>query len=588
MFAFFRVMEFKLLASAYDSLEGTSKRLRKTKIVCDLLKKASDDDLSYLMLLLQGRFFSFVDKQDLGIASRLVIKAMSSVFGVSSSKIEDLWKNKGDLGVVAFDLAGKNKQGILFKEDLSVKDVFSGFRKLAMLEGSGSVDNKVKVLSRLLSLAEPLEAKFIVRLALQDLRVGIAEGTLRDALGWAFLEEAEPNYSDEDSSINPSSREKYNEVLAVLQSAIDKTNDFEVAVRTAKQGLSALKNVKLVVGKPLKVMLAQKVSDVSEGFKSVGVPAAVEFKYDGFRMQVHKEKEIKIFTRRLEDVTAQFPEVKEYVEEHVSASSCILDCEAVGYDPSTDKYTSFQHISQRIKRKYNIDELSRKLPVELNVFDLLFLDGEELLGVPFLDRRKKAKKIVEEAPKKIVLSKQIISEDEKEVLSFFDEAVSLGNEGVMLKNLQGLYRPGARVGSMVKLKSSMDALDLIVVGAEWGEGKRSGWLTSFVVACRSDSGFLELGRVGTGLKEKSEEGVSFQEITDALRPLIVKEKGREVRVRPEVVVSILFEEIQKSPTYESGFALRFPRMVALRSDRSPEDVVSVEDVEDIYYDQKKS
>jgi DNA ligase 1 len=578
-------MKFILLASAYESLESESKRLVKTHIISQLLKNSKKEDLGRLILLLQGKVFNTADKQDLGIASRIVIKAMSSVFGSSVSAIDNLWREKGDLGVVAQFLTEKKMQNVLFREELSVEEVFNSFRKLASLEGTGSIDIKIKILSRLLSLSEPLESKFTVRVALQDLRIGVADGTLRDAIAWAFLSEAEPNYSD--GSINPANRESYNDAMSILQSVIDKTNDFEIAALTASEGLESLKKVKLVVGKPLKVMLAQKMTTITNAFKSVGTPAALEYKYDGFRMQVHKGDVVKIYTRRLEDVTLQFPEVKEFVEKNIKAKSFILDCEAVGYNPQTGKYTSFQNISQRIKRKYNIDELAKKLPIELNVFDILYLNGEELLNEPFSDRRKRIESLIEEVPKRIVLSKMIITSDEKEANDFFEESVALGNEGLMFKNLQGLYKPGARVGSMVKFKSSMDALDLVIVGAEWGEGKRSGWLTSFTLACASEAGFLELGKVGTGLKEKPEEGLSFQELTDLLKPLITEEKGRDVKVKPEVVVSILFEEIQKSPSYAAGYALRFPRIVALRSDRQPDDILSVEEVEDIYFEQKK-
>ena len=582
-----KLMKFEKLALAYDLLENTSRRLKKTRIISELLKNAKTEELGILILLLQGKVFNTADKQDLGIASKIVIKAMSSVFGLNSNQIENFWKQKGDLGVIGEELANKKQQGVLFKEELTIKDVFEGFRKLAQLEGEGSVDNKIRTLSRLLSLAEPKEAKFVIRIALQDLRVGVAEGTLRDAIAWAFLKEAEPNYSEEEISINPENREAYNEAMNTLQAVIDKTNDFEIAAKTAKQGLEELKKVKLVVGKPLKVMLAQKVLTPTDAFKSVGNPAAVEYKYDGFRMQIHKDKEIKIYTRRLEEVTKQFPEVKEYIEKNINAKKFIIDCEAVGYNPQTNKYTSFQHISQRIKRKHNIEELAKKLPIELNVFDILYLDGEELLKKTFKERREKLEQITKEEPKKIKLTKLLITSDEEEATKFFNEAVNTGNEGVMFKNLKGEYKPGARVGSMVKLKSSMDALDLVIVGAEWGEGKRSGWLTSFTVACASDGEFLEIGKVGTGLKEKKEEGISFPEITELLKPLITEEKGKEVKIKPKLVVSILFEEIQKSPSYNAGYALRFPRFTAIRTDRSIEDIPTIDDVEDIYYEQKK-
>ncbi|MFP4568361.1 MAG: ATP-dependent DNA ligase [Candidatus Woesearchaeota archaeon] len=582
-------MEFSILANAYLDLEQSSSRLKKTKIISDLLKNVGVDDLGMLILLLQGKVFNTANKQDLGIASRLVLKAMSLVFGLSVKHIEELWRREGDLGLVAASLASKKRQGVLFVEDLLVRDVFDGFRKLASLEGSGSVDLKVKTLSRLLSLSEGVEAKYVIRIALQDLRVGVADSTLRDAIAWAFLKEANPNYSGDNQTIMPANREVYNEAVAHLQSVIDKTNDFEIAAITAKKGLDALKAVKISVLRPLKVMLAQKAESVGDAFKSVGVPCVIEYKYDGFRMQIHKLGDVvKIFTRRLEDVTVQFPEVEDYVLRNIKADSFILDAEAVGFNPLTDKYTSFQHISQRIKRKHNIGEVSKKLPIELNVFDMLYLDGVELLNEPFHLRRTKLESVLVEVPKKIVLSKKIETSDEALALKFFDEAIALGNEGVMFKNLEGVYRPGARVGSMVKLKFSMDALDLVIVAAEWGEGKRSGWLTSFTVACVSGDDFLEIGKVGTGLKEKPDEGLSFGELTNLLKPLIIDERGRDVKVKPSVVVSVLFDEIQKSPSYAAGFALRFPRIVALRTDRDVFDIVSVDEIEDLYYEQKKS
>ncbi len=580
-------MKFILLAQAYDSLENTPKRLKKTKIISDLLKNAKEDELEKIILLLQGKVFNTADKHDLGIASKLVVKSMASALGLAPNKIENMWRDKGDLGIVAKEQANAKKQGVLFVEELTVLDVFNGFRKLAKLEGIGSVEQKTKTLSRLLSLAEPIEAKYVVRIALQDLRVGVAEGTLRDAIAWAFLSEAEPNYDDKTITINPDDREKYNDAINTLQSVIDKTNDFEIAAKTAKKGLKYLKETKLNIGKPLKVMLAQKVTTINDAFKSVGKPAAIEYKYDGFRMQIHKDEDVKIYTRRLEDVTEQFPEVREYIKDYIDAKNFIIDCEAVGYNPQTGKYTSFQHISQRIKRKYNIEDLSKKLPIELNIFDILYLNGEELLNEPFEKRREELKKIIKEREKKITISKQITTSSEEDATKFFEEAVNTGNEGVMFKNLNGKYKPGARVGSMVKYKSSMDALDLVIVGAEWGEGKRSGWLTSFSLACLEDGEFLELGRVGTGLKEKPEEGLSFREMTEKLKPLIINERGRDVRVKPEIVVSVLFEEIQKSPSYDAGYALRFPRITTLREDRKPEDIITKEELEDIYYEQKK-
>lgn len=582
-------MKYLELAEAYSKLESTSKRLKKTLIISKLLKKTKESDLDKIILLLQGRIFSANDEREIGVASKLVIKSLATATGHTTSQIEDMWRKKGDLGLVTEQLVQKKKQNTLFSEELTVKEVFDSLQKLATLEGTGSVDQKVKTISKLISSASPLEAKYVVRSALQELRVGVAEGTLRDAIAWAYFDECEPNYDEDKDSINPENREKYNEQIQLLQEALDKTNDFSIVAKAAKKGASELKKIKIKIGRPIKVMLAQKVTTIKEAFETVGKPAALEFKYDGFRMQVHKNKEeVVIYTRRLEQVTKQFPEVKEFVLKNVKAQKCILDCEAAGYDKKTGKYTPFQSISQRIKRKYEIEKLSQEIPIELNVFDILYYEEENVLNKPLKERRKILEKIITQEPKKIILSKQIITEDEEEAKKFFEESVNQGNEGLMFKNLEGIYKPGSRVGYMIKYKSSMDPLDVVVIGAEWGEGKRSGWFTSFSIACQSEEGLLEIGKVGTGFKEKGEEGTTFEEMTNLLKPLIISEKGREVTFKPKIVISILFEEIQKSPSYSSGYALRFPRMVALREDRAPEDAVHIEEIERLFFLQKKS
>jgi len=339
----------------------------------------------------------------------------------------------------------------------------------------------------------------------------------------------------------------------------------------------------------LKVMLYQKVGDIDEAFDRVGKPAAFEYKYDGFRMQVHrKDDDIKIFTRRLEDVTAQFPDVVENVRKHVSGTGYILDAECLGYDPKTKKYLPFQSISQRIRRKFDIEKIAKQFPVELHVFDILVCDGESMIKEPFSERRKKIEGLVSPKEFRVVPAKQLVTEDADEARAFYDEALKAGEEGVMAKKLDGIYKPGSRVGYGVKVKPVMESLDLVIVGAEWGEGKRSGWLTSFTLACYDpDTGsFLEIGKVGTGMKEKTELGVSFEQLTELLKPAMIKEKGRSVTVKPAVVVEINFEEIQKSPNYSSGYALRFPRVIRIREDKAPEACSDLPLVEDLYSTQR--
>ena len=278
----------------------------------------------------------------------------------------------------------------------------------------------------------------------------------------------------------------------------------------------------------------------------------------------------------------------EYVKKHVDADSFILDGEAVGFDVKSKKYMAFQSISQRIKRKYDIDKMSKEFPVELNVFDIISYEGETLLKKPFKERRTIIERIVKGVPYCIVTSKQMITSDLSKADDFYKASLAAGNEGIMVKNLDGVYKPGSRVGYGVKVKPVMESLDLVIVGAEWGEGKRSGWFTSFTLACYDpDSGsFLEIGRVGTGIKEKVEMGVSFEQLTEILKPLITIEKGRSVVVKPSLVVEVNFEEIQKSPTYSSGYALRFPRVIRMREDRNADESSDIALVEDLYSSQR--
>jgi DNA ligase-1 len=268
------------------------------------------------------------------------------------------------------------------------------------------------------------------------------------------------------------------------------------------------------------------------------------------------------------------------IAKQVRGENFIIDAEVVGIDQKTKKYLPFQSISQRIKRKYDIQEIAEKFPVEINVFDVLFCEGKSLLKIPFIERRNILKRIITEIPHELKMAEQLITEDNAAAEKFYKSSLDAGNEGIMVKNLQGIYKPGSRVGFGVKVKPTMDTLEVVIVGAEWGEGKRGQWLASFVVAVRDPetNSFLEIGRVGTGIKEKVEEGVSFEQLTQLLQPLIIEEKGREVAVKPEIVIEVDYEEIQKSPTYSSGFALRFPRLVKLRTDRSAEDINTVEDV----------
>jgi DNA ligase-1 len=557
-------MDYSKICEVYAALESTSKGLEKTDILADFLGEIHDEPK--LIYLLQGRLFPDYDNRELGISHQLVIRAIGKTAGIKDKEVIEEFKDLGDLGKVAESiLKKKKKQTALFSKKLSVEKVVENLQKIPTLEGTGTVDIKIGYVVDLLHSATPSEAKYIVRTVLSDLKIGVGSGILRDAIVVHCFK--------------PENLEDKKACSAEVQAAYDKATDFaEVFERACSD---SLEKIKLKPGKPVKVMLFPKAKSVEDAFKIVGRPAAFEYKYDGFRIMINKEKggRVKIFTRRLEEVTKQFPEIAEYVESHVSGESFILDGEAVGFDAETKKYTDFQAISQRIRRKHGILEMRQKLPIELAIFDIIYFDGDSLIEKPFKERRALIERIVRQEKFKIVLAEQIITDDAARVEEFYEAALSDNQEGVMGKSLDAPYKPGARIGYAVKLKPEDKDFDLVITGAEWGTGKRAGWLTSFDVACRNDGELLEIGKVSTGLKEKPEEGLSFKDMTDMLEKLVVEVYGRKIKVKPEIVVTVQYQNVQKSPTYSSGYALRFPRITRLREDRGAGDVATLEEIE---------
>jgi DNA ligase-1 len=555
-------MKYLELAQLYSKLESTTKRLEKTEILSEFLKKLKHEKNKEIIYLLKGRIFPDYDAREIGISSQLTIKSLSKATGSSEGEIVKLWKKLGDLGLVAEEITKAKKQSTLSSKELTTEKVLENLQKLPELTGKGTVEKKVALISELLTSSSSLEAKYIIRTLLSDLRIGIGEGVLRDSIVWACFDKEDK------------------EAYSLVQESYDKTNDLALVFEEACKGKSSLKQAEIVPGKPIKVMLAQKAETIEQAFETVGKPCAIEYKYDGFRMLINKDNkgEIKIFTRRLEQVTNQFPEATAYVQKYVSGKNFVIDSEAVGYNPETKEYKPFQDISQRIKRKYDIDKLQKQLPVEINVFDILYYNGKSLLKEPFQERRKLIEKIIQEKKFQIVLAKQIISSSTEQIEKFYKEALKNKQEGVMFKNLNAPYKPGSRVGYMLKYKPSMNEFDLVITGAEYGTGKRAGWLTSFDVSCKSGNKLLEIGKVSTGLKEKSSQGLSYEDMTRKLKPSITSTEEKHVQVKPELVVMVTYQNIQKSPTYSSGFALRFPRFTRLRPDRSVSDIATLEEV----------
>ena len=570
-------MKYQKLAEFYEAASGTSKRLEKIDILSKFLKQITDSNRDTLYLLM-GDIYPEYDERKIGISHQTAIKAISKTTGISEKEVIHEWKTLGDLGKVAEKLISKKKQSTLSSRVLTTEKVLENLRKLPELEGKGTVGKKLSLIVELLGSASSIEALYLIRTLIGDLRVGIKESTIRDAMADAFFER------DKESSKK-------------IQDAIDKSNDIAAVFDVMRDGkIEELEKIHLQVGKPIKVMLAQKAKNIKEAFEAVGKPCAVEYKYDGFRMLIHKKHNtITLFTRSLENVTKQFPEVVSYVLSYVEGDSFILDSEAVGFHKKTKKYMPFQNISQRIRRKYDIEKLQEELPIEINVFDILYHNGKPLLDTPFEKRTELIRKIVKNHPYKIIHSKQIITSDEDKAEKFYKQALKDRQEGVMFKNLKAIYQPGRRVGHMLKIKPEERDLDLVITGGEYGAGKRHGWLSSFILSCRgSKKGeFFEIGKVGTGIKEKATEEtdddtISFHELTEKLRPHFIKEQGKSVKIKPKIIVAVTYQEIQRSPTYNSGFALRFPRFTAIRPDKPLNEITSLEEIKKDVENQKRN
>lgn len=554
-------MHYSEFVDVYEKLNKTSSRLGKTTIIAEFLKRLKKDGKSEWIYLLRGRVFPDYDPREFGISRQLSIKALSVAFGIKIEEIVKKFNKIGDLGEIAQELRKKKRQTALFSKRLDVGHVFDSLKKLVTIEGKGTIERKLQIVSELLSSAGDGEAKYIMRTLVNDLRVGVAESTIVDSIAEAFFPDKKGEMADK------------------IEAAYDLCNDFSIVFDKAIKGEKALEDVVISPERPMNVMLAVKVENIEEGFEVCGKPAALEYKYDGFRLLLNKKgKEIFLFTRKLENVTKQFPDVVEAVKKNISGESFILDAEVVGYDSKIKKYKPFEAVSQRIKRKYDIDRLVKEIPVEVNVFDVVYYNGKSLINEKFLERRKLVEKIVRKDEWKIKPSTQIITDSEEQAEKFYQKALKVGEEGIMIKNVDAPYKQGRRVGYMAKLKPVVKELDLVIVGAEYGSGKRGGWLTSYIVACKDNGNFLEVGKVSSGLKEKDGKGTSYDEMTKLLRPLITEDKGNYVIVSPKIIVSVTYQNIQPSPSYTSGYALRFPRITHYRPDSKVDDIATLGDI----------
>jgi len=563
-------MDYSVLADIYEKLEAVSSKLKKTEILAELFRKTSAESLQKVVLLVQGTIYPKATGLELGIATQMMIKAIAKATGFTAEAVEEKFKRTGDLGLTAEQCVKSKKQSTLLRKKLTVDLVFEDLQKLATITGSGSQDKKLALIGELFASSQPKEAKYIARTILGELRVGVAEGLIRDGIVDAFLP--------------TKTKEEKEESTVAVDYAWNINADFGHVAKIAKEhGVLGLKKTKVQIGKSIQVMLGEKAESIEEIIKQFG-KTAVEFKYDGLRAQIHKSGDkIWIYTRRLEDVTKQFPDLVKLAREGLKPKECIVEGEVLGVNVKTNRPLPFQTLSQRIHRKYDIEDMVKEIPIQMHLFDVVYLNGETLFDNPFIERRKTLEKIVKTIPKKFGLAKQLVTDNVKEAEKFYHQALANKQEGVFLKILDSKYVFGRHVDGWYKIKPIMETLDLVIVGATWGEGARANWLTSYVMACRDPSTgkFLACGMMGTGLSEEE-----YKLMTEMLKPLITSEKGKNVVVKPKIVVEVGYQEIQKSPNYESGFALRFPRFIRDRTtDKNADEADTIERVENLFKSQ---
>jgi DNA ligase-1 len=590
-------MLFETLAEVFERLETTSSRLQLTAILSDLFKKADPEDIDKVVYLVQGELWpQWRGEPELGVGEKLLIKALSLALSIPEAEVERLYKRQGDLGKVAEHLKAvkKSQSGGLTAymgkqaRKLSVSEVYNSLAKVARLVGEGSRDLKIKILVSLLQDASPREAKYIVRLVEGNLRLGVGDATIMDALAIAF------GGSDA--------------MRTVIERAYNLRADLgNIASILARGGIEALKELKPEVGIPIRPMLAERLDNAREILEKVGGRAIAEYKYDGERAQIHKrEDQVYIFSRRLENITHQYPDVVDMVKKHVKARKAIVEGEIVAVDPETGDMRPFQELMHR-KRKHDIGDIAKKYPVIVRLFDALYVDGQDLTGAPLPQRREILEKIIEQS-QGFSIASYIVTEDPEELDKFFLKALEDGCEGVVVKAMhqKAIYQAGARGWLWIKYKRDyksemIDSVDLVVVGAFYGRGRRAGLFGTVLLAAYDPQGdvFKTVCKVGTGFTDQD-----LAEMNKMLQPLIIKHRHPrvvsdiepDVWLVPQLVMEVIGAELTLSPLHTcckdavrkgAGVSIRFPRFIRWRPDKRAEDATTEKELLEMYLRQLK-
>ena len=580
-------MEFSIIAEIFERMESTTKRIELTNLLVELLKKTPKKIIPNAVYLLQGIIRPNFEGVELGVAEKLAIRAISKSSGLSIKKIEEDYKKCGDLGLTASNILKLKTQTTFTAEKITLERVYETLFRIAKLGGKGSQDLKMKYISSLLNDATPLEAKFVLKILLGTLRLGIAENTIMDALAIAFTGKKE-------------NKEQ-------IENAYNVSSDLgKVSLLIATDGIDEIKKFKISLFSPIRPMLADRVKSEKEAIKKMPERFAAEYKLDGERVQIHKQaNEVVLFSRRLENITQYYPDIVENVKKSLSVNEGVFEAEIVPVNENTGEFLPFQELMHR-RRKYKLEKAISQYPITVNFFDVLYFDKKDCLNLEYSERRKILEKLVNEDDF-LKLVPMLLVKNENEIEDFLENSINSGCEGLMLKTLDAPYRAGARGSNWLKLKREYrnelgDSLDLIVIGAYFGRGRRTGLYGTLLLGTYNPDkdNFPSVCKVGTGFTDESLDQlyqILSNKITLKKNSRVVSEMEADVWFEPELVLEIVASEITLSPIHKtglnlirkgSGFALRFPKFTGkIRYEKAVEDASTDEEVLTLYKGQSK-
>jgi DNA ligase-1 len=547
---------FKSLAELLEKVEVTRSRLQTTALMADFLKRVEPEEVEPAVSLVLGRPFPKWSQKTLEVSWAILSGVLRRVTGVDWRVFGEAFSKTGDIGSAAkavYEKSSMRRQTVLFEKPLTILEIRRSLEAMADAEGAGSREKKERLIATLLSQASPVEAKYLVKVFTGEMRTGFHEGLMEQAITKAF-----------------------DVPLAMVQRASMALGDVgEVAFKAKTLGKDGLEKVGFKLFRPVKLMLAQVADNVEAALKEHGGESAFEYKYDGARLQIHKLRdEVRVFSRRLTDVTRSLPEIVGIVKSTIKVDSVILEGEVVAVN-SAGVPIPFQHLMRRFRRVHGIASEAQEIPLRLYLFDVLYLNEESLIPLPYTRRRQ----ILAETAAGIPLTSQIVTADAGQASSFLKAAMDAGQEGLMAKRLDSVYTPGARRKLWLKIKPVLEPLDLVITAAEWGYGRRHGWLSDYYLSARDakTGEFLTLGKTFKGLTDK--EIISM---TKQLKEIAINDEGHCIDVLPRIVVEVAYNEIQKSPKYKSQMALRFARITRIREDKTPQDADTIQRVRAIY------